>query len=271
MINYPFTINMNERRLNKTNMKTQIIMIIALMAILAMAIMPAVMAEENNNETPILISANPTSEDNSADLNESVSGMKIGWSKFGLFFTFNQEKKADKELQIAKLYLIQARNAAKNNDTVGFQKAMENHNALIEKVQNRVSKLDGKTDVKGIKDKIDKLVGLERAIQVHEARIAKLNSLLLNENLTEEQIANIEDRIAKAENVTSKLYDIKDSQEDRFKTKLMAVGNMSDEEAQKVIDDFRDKKGTKKGHLGNKVRAKECAKDDSGTCLVRGA
>jgi len=214
--------------------------------------MPLVFAEEN--ATTMLISTNnqsleisnqtldnETMQEINDDLNESVSDFDMGMAKLGLWFTFNQEKKAEKELKLARLELIRARVFAKNNNTVAMENALEAHDRLLEKIQTRINSLQEDSTKEGTKKSVDKLIGLERAIAVHEARIQKLKDLIASDsNLTEEQIANIQEKLSKAENNTEHLKDVQEAKKEKIKTKLMAIGNMSEDEAESEIHDLED-------------------------------
>lgn len=198
-----------------------------------------------------LISANPTTEtltqsvdvqttaEINDDLSEDVSGFQVGMAKFGLWFTFNQEKKAEKELKIARLELIRARIAAKNNDSQGFDNALAAHDALIDRIKTRLSDMDGETTKEGVRGTANKLVGLERAIEVHETRIQKLNDILSSDsNLSEEQIAKIQARLDKVQSNTDHLKEVEADKKEKLKTKLMAVGDMTEEDANAEIQNI---------------------------------
>ena len=116
-------------------------------------------------------------------------------------------------------------------------------NISIEKIKNRMGKLESGKD---LNSSTEKLVRLERAIQVHEKRINFMNYLLLNANLSEEQKSKIEMKISKAENVTARLSELNDEKKERIKTRLMNEKNMSPEEAQKFVDDKGFRKETRK-------------------------
>ncbi len=133
--------------------------------------------------------------------NESINGLKMGWRNVEIWFTFNQEKKAEKELDLARLELIRAKIAAKNDNSVAMEKALDAHQKILDRVEKRVGKV--------------KLTGLERAIQVHEARIAKMNEILANANLTAEQKTKIEAKITKATNVTAKLSELNNEKKEK--------------------------------------------------------
>ncbi|MEK6885463.1 MAG: hypothetical protein AABX17_00695 [Nanoarchaeota archaeon] len=159
------------------------------------------------DETPMLISAatdDATISDAESDLNvdEDVNGLALGMKKAKLWFIFNQEKKTQLELELAKIQLIKAKIAAKNNNTEAMEKALAAHEKLINDVEKRTE------GIKKTEKNESKLTGLDRAIEVHNARINKLNELLANTNLTDEQRSKIEAQLAKTENVTAKLIGV---------------------------------------------------------------
>ena len=195
-------------------------LIIGLIAVLMLSVFSAmVLAEEvTDNESQTVISPGleenqtvdqETANDINDELNESVSVVDTTMARIGIWFTFNQEKKAEKELKLAKLELIKAKVAALNNNTKAMEKALEAHERIIARVQERINAMNGAATENGIKNSVSKLVGLERAIEVHEARIAKLNEILAGANLTDEQIAKIQARLEKAVNSTAHLRMLK--------------------------------------------------------------
>jgi hypothetical protein len=235
---------MTERRLNKKNMENKTIYAgIVGMVVLALFMLglPLALAED----VPMLISANTNSsidvsqdiEDIDAELNETVSSWQINKEKMKNWFTFNQEKKTERELKIAKMLLIEARIQARNNNTNAMEKSLEAHNRILEKLQERIGKINQEPSAL---DGAQKVIALERAIQAHEATIARWQTLLENESLTEEQIAKIELKIQKAENMTAKLGEIQEAKRDKFKVKLMAIGNLTDEEAESEIEEAEE-------------------------------
>ncbi len=191
-------------------MKLTYLIILGLVLALAMPLMLA----DNNSATdnsgsaavPTLTSANPAAETTSAtdDLNtsENVGGLRTGWARFALFFTFNQEKKARAELDLARLELIRARIAANNNNSDAMERALDAHDKLLNDTERIIENLKARNRSS------DNITGLDNAIHVHEARITKLGTLLANANLTDAQRAKLDTRLAQAENVTSHLRNV---------------------------------------------------------------
>ena len=180
-------------------------------------------------------------EEAELEMNESAGAGKIAWTNVKLWFTFGQEKKAQVELQLAKLQLIRAKIAAKNNDSQAVEKALEAHERIIERVKARINAIDGADTEKEANATVAKLRGLERAIQVHERRITFLNNVLENANLTDAQRAKIEAKLGKLGNVTAQLTELSEARQERIKTKLMATQNLTEEEAEQVMEKAREK------------------------------
>ena len=128
-----------------------------------------------------------------------------------------------------------------------MNKALDAHDKIMNRIQDKINKLESGSDVKALNDSATKLIGLERAIQVHEQRITFLSNALENANLTDAQRAKIESKISKAQNVTDKLSELNAEKKDKIKTKLMAVGNLTDKEAQKIIENHGEKAKNSKG------------------------
>ena len=209
---------------------------ILLLVILASALfaIPFALAQEDTSntteDTPMLISANTVTDANTeieaeaeADLEEDVSSWQIGRKTVGLWFTFNQEKIAEKQLELAKLRLVQARVAAKNNNTEAMEQALEAHERIMEKVQARMQIIASKNLSS------DKLVGLNRAIQVHEARISRLSNLLESANLTEEQRTRVEARIQQQTEVTENLNEVQSRIQERVQEMTQKVEELKEE------------------------------------------
>lgn len=215
-------------------MKIKTIGMVALMMLFSFSL---VLAENETSDVstgdsvvPTLISA---PENDSIDLdeddNQTVSDGQVFWKKVDIAFTFNQEKKAEKEMKLAELELIRAKIAAKNNNSQAMIKALEAHQTLIALVQNRVSKIDEKKNV------TDKVVGIDRAIQAHEAKIARLNNIIANNtNLTTEEIARIQENIAITQNNTQHLKEVAEAKLDKLELRRTAM-NAEGDDIQKRI------------------------------------
>jgi hypothetical protein len=166
-----------------------------------------VCAEEINSS----ISSIQDLEDETSELEEKGS---IEKERIKSWFTFNKEKKVEIELKIARLRLNQARIALKNNNTQAMEKALEAHNRIMNRVELRVEK------IKSEKNNSSKMTGINRAIEVHQRRIAILENILDNKNLTEKQKEKIEIKLEKAKERQVKLLNLRENITERRTQKI---------------------------------------------------
>lgn len=243
-------------------------LLIVVLVVALLMVAPLVLAEESSeaviddssdaialyNDTSnlpegIVISPSPTSttetpeisEELNIEENETISNLEVVGAQVRTWFTFNQEKKAEQELKLARLRLIQARIAAKNNNTIAMEKALEAHERIISRVQERMNKIRNASNPNDLNASAMGVVGLERAILVHEARINRFNELLTDANLTQAQRDRIENRISHAETVTTQLKELNAEKKEQIKTGLMTARNITEEEADDLIEQRTEK------------------------------
>lgn len=184
-----------------------------------------------------LVMAEVTTDTTSTTDTADVSSGKIFWNEVGLFFTFNQEKKIEKEMQLAQLRLKQAEYAAQNNMTKQAEKALDAYNRLVERANKRNELIKSKTTANA--DAI-RLAAMDQAILVHQGRIEKLSNILATANLTDEQKAKLEAKISQAQNTTAHLQEVQTEKEEKIKTRLMAQKNITEDEAEEVLDEAKE-------------------------------
>lgn len=209
-------------------MKTNKSIMLGMVAMFAMAIFASsmVFAEDNSTNTT-LVSENVT----------EPSASSFFWKNLGLFFTFNQEKKMNKELELAQMRLQQAEAASQKNNSAKAEKALDEYNRLMDSASKRAEMLNSGSNINGSTLRV---AAMEQAILVHEDRIAKIQARLNNENLTDDQRAKIQERLDKAENVTAHLQDVQTAKEEKIKTRMMAELNMTSEQADAKIQEAKD-------------------------------
>jgi DNA repair exonuclease SbcCD ATPase subunit len=160
-------------------------------------------SEDILREEPILISPSPEEE-------KVPSAFRYGWEKFKLNFIRNQTVRAERELELARWKVAEARMAARNGNIERAEKAMAENEKLMERVQERVAKMDNRSLTPG----------LDNAIQVHEQRMAGLNVALQNANLSEEQRVRLEALISRMDNVSETLEQNKERIQEQRQEKL---------------------------------------------------
>ena len=195
-------------------------------------VVPGVLAQDDSD-----VSVDEVTEEE-LEMDEDVTTGKVAWENVKLWFTFNQERKIEREMNLARLRLIQAKVAAKNNNSEAVERALEAHERIMNRVQVRMGAMEVVSN--GENETALKLVGLERAIQVHERRITFLNNVVENADLTDAQRAKVEARLGKVETVTGKLKEINEAKQEQVKTRLMAAQGLTEEEAEALMEQKRE-------------------------------
>ena len=193
-------------------------------------------AEENNStelteNLTTLNSSNLTDNINNSDLNDEViSNWRYSWEKFKINFIWNQAKKAKRELMMAQWKLAEAKFEAKRGNFNASEKAIEEHDRILEIFQNRIENMKNKSLTPG----------LDAAISTHQKNLENLNLLLESMNLTEKERERIEMRIEKIENNTAHLEDIMLRIQERREEKIAQLENRSDKIEERG-DKFQDR------------------------------
>lgn len=126
---------------------------------------------------------------------EAVSAIRFGWERFKLNFVRDPVERSEREMQLARWKIAEARIAAERGNLDRAERAIQENQRIMERVHERISELDS-----------DSLTpGLDNALRVHEERIIRLNQALENANLSEEQRERIYERMAQADNVSEQL------------------------------------------------------------------
>src|SRR3990172_2497628 len=197
-------------------------------------------------------------EDAGTTPDSAFYGLKTGWEKVGLWFTFDQEKKAEKELGLARKRLLEIRAMADKGDIEAMKKAQEKHDELVERAQERLESIKEDSEEGKIKEGAKKVIGLEVALAAQQHRIEVLKDILAEKNLTDEARAAIESTLERMENKTA-MFELKiEQKKDKIKIRLRAITNKSEIEIEIEIKDISDEAGLEGAK--KKIAEKQVAK-----------
>lgn len=170
-------------------------------------------------------------------------GLKLGWEKIGLWFTFKQEKKAGRELVLARKRLLEVRRMAEKGNLKAMLKAQEKHDELVASAQERLARLGEDSTEARVKLAVRKVIGLEVAIKAHENRIEVLKDILAEKNLSDEARTAIEAAVARMENRTAIMEQKLEERKDKFKTRLRAVTEKNESEVESEVKELESEAG----------------------------
>jgi hypothetical protein len=232
--------NTTERRYMK--MKISTLMVLVALGVMVFA-MPFALAEDAAVTAASTASDDTLSSDPGTTPDSAMYGLKLGWEKVGLLFTFNQEKKAQKELALAEKRLLEVKKMAEKGNLKAMEKAQEKHDALVESAQARLEKLQEDSKEAQIRETATKVIGLEVALKAHENRIEVLKDILAEKNLSDEARTAIDAAVAKMENKTSAMAQKIEERKDNIKIRLRAVTEKTETEVESEVASIENSSG----------------------------
>ena len=149
-------------------------------------------------------------------------------------FEADRTKKAELRLQFAEKRIEEVKKMISENKDKAAEKAQKLHERLMDKVQKDVEKIKEN----GSEKELEKVVGLDRAVQAHEAHIAKFQEKISNMNLTEAQKAKFEQIIGNFQNKTNMLKEKITERKNRVENKIRAE---KDGNATQIIEQVQKK------------------------------
>ena len=174
-----------------------------------------------------------------ASLEEDVGAFKIAFKRVGAWLTLNPERRIDKELDLARLRLIQAKVAASNGDEFAMEKAIQAHEKAVQRVGERMEQV--RVSRAGAEEDFEREVGLERAIQVHSLRIERINELLENENLSDEQKERISQAMERTRTSVEVLKSVQERRMEQVQTRAMAEYGLSATEVEQKMNQIQER------------------------------
>ncbi|MCX8159063.1 MAG: DUF5667 domain-containing protein [Candidatus Pacearchaeota archaeon] len=212
--------------------------LVSLLAFSAFALAEEAVVSTEATQEEAEISAEPGITPDSA-----FYGLKLGWEKLGVAFTFNQEKKAQKELALAKKRLMEMRKMAEKGNVKAMERAQQKHDALIENAQARLALIQEDTTETKAKLAAEKVIGIERALKAHQNRIEVLQDILAEKNLSDEARTAIESAIERMENRTKVMEQKLEERKERVKTRLRAITEKSEQEINAEFEKIENSSG----------------------------
>jgi hypothetical protein len=177
--------------------------VFAMFLLLASALaIPMVLAEEDDDDLLI-----------GDEIEEFPSMIRYNWEKFKLNFVRNQTVRAERELQLARWKVAEARIATQQGNIQRAERAMKENEKMMSRVQERVSRMESLTP------------GLDQALRVQEERVNRLNLALEDANLSEEQRERIDANLERIGNVSRILEQNRERIQEQRQGRLDGIQN----------------------------------------------
>lgn len=169
-------------------------------------------------------------------------GFERALEGISLAFTFNEQKKVEKRFNYANERLLEAKETAEKGSSEGTEKALNAHNKIMEKIGKSVNKSEEGESAEEINNSLDRAVGLQRAIEVHEYKTEVLQEKL-SENISEEKREAIERALNNTKKSTQVLKRNLERKTQNTATRFRAVSEMNESRAEKAMEQVEKRKG----------------------------
>lgn len=206
-----------------------------MLALLVFSIMPMVLAQDSEAVTLV---AEDGTELPAPGIGPGSAwyGFENGWDRMRLAFTFNQEAKIQKALDIAEERLAEAE---ASEDSAKAELARLRYNNFVEKAEQAMERIQNQKE----SQTENALVQTQRAqerLALHQERVSDSKTRILARmelrNASEEQIAKISEVFGKIMTRTKTAQEYAAQREENLRTRYKALSGLSDDEIDSAIE-----------------------------------
>jgi len=178
-------------------------------------------------------------EDAGITPDSALYGIDKALERISLALTFNRAKKARLRLRHAEERLAEVKAMIEEGKEAEASEAQADHDELIEEVETDIDEIDGDDgdDSEDSEDALEDVIGLEDKVRSHTEKVVAVKLRILErqgDRMTEEQLAHLEEvfarMFARAEEAEIRAAE----RRDRIRTRLKVVGELSDEELERL-------------------------------------
>jgi hypothetical protein len=163
-------------------------------------------------------------------------GLKTFGERLALGLTFNKEKRAQKELDIAQKRLLEMKKMIAKNKLQQAERLQAAYEERIQKASDLLAQIKENGNQATIVAGAKSLALLQGKVQNHEMAIEALKNVLAEKNLTDEQKAKLESVLERMENKTDDMKDKAEQRQEKIKDRLRAVTNKSESEVDAILN-----------------------------------
>lgn len=218
---------------------------IFLLTFLVFGMIGFVSAEENNSEVNIQNAG-------------SINAFERMMERIQLSFISDPEKKAEKTLEYAEERLAEIEKLTEEGKLEEAAKLQKHYQRMIGKSEKAMERIEANGDINKSQNALRKMARIENQIEKHNEKRDMIHLRLLDkENLTAEEIEEIEDLFGEIENSSESLDELAEARKENFETKLKVLSELSDEELENLLAQIESQEGILEEREERQIRAKE--------------
>ena len=162
-------------------------------------------------------------------------GLKRMGEGLALGLTFNKEKRAEKQLEIAQKRLLEMKKMIAKNKLQQAEKLQARYEERIQRANEILQGLQEDGSQAAILANAKNIAKLQNRIENHEMAIEALKNVIAEKNMTDEQKAKLEAVLESMENKTEAMKANAEQRQDKIKDRLRAVTNKSESEVDALL------------------------------------
>jgi len=162
--------------------------------------------------------------------------LKLFGEGLALGLTFNAQKRAEKQLEIANRRLLEMKNMIAKNKLKQAERLQERYEERIQRANEILQSLQENGNQAAILAVSRNIAKLQLRIENHEMAIEALKNAVAERNLTEEQKAKLESVLERMQNRTETMKNRAEQRQENIKERLRAVTNKSESEVEEILD-----------------------------------
>jgi hypothetical protein len=167
-------------------------------------------------------------------------GIENSWDKMRLAFTFNKEKKIQKAIEMAEERLAEAE---ASNDSELAEEARLRYEEFIAKAEEALENIEAKK-AEGLVVAIAQTVRAQERIEAHMEKVSGVHNRILERlraegNMTEEQIAHLEEVFGRIQDRAERAQNRVEQRQENLRARYKVLTNATDEEINESIETYR--------------------------------
>ena len=174
----------------------------------------------------------------------AISGFERAMERFQLFFIMNPERKIDKSLEIAEQRLTEIEKLIQDGNLEEAEKLREEYRNMLQRTEKAMNKVEANNGLNKSEESLRKVARIQNRIESHQEKREMIHLRILeNQNMTLEELEEIEKMFGEIENSSEALSSLAETRRENFETKLKVLSEMSDEKLEEYLEKIETEEG----------------------------
>lgn len=218
-----------------------------------------VLAEDNTTESGDTIYSENLTDDVSLPEPGNSGWFGNNFDKWRLAWTFNNEKKIEKALNIAEKRLAEAE-AIAEEDPERAERIREQYNHFVEKAEEAMGKMEERRNEnpKDLNESMREMAKAQARMEEHRARAILAHEEILGrmraKNMSEEDLEFISEIFERFENRSEMLNEQAEQRRKRVETKYRVLAEINDSEMKRLREHIDEEEGYEEAHRMRELR-----------------